>query len=523
MGTSTGMSVGVRTDQLWLWRRLPLVLAVTAAVVLLPPTAVALLFPGVSIILGVALCVALSLSVSRVLASLWQRSPRSRDVLFVDLLLWGWVRRVRTERRLARAEELLAQGASGSVAAHIRELERISAMVEERDGYTHRHSLRVTRICEAIACKLGLSEPEIARVRTAAALHDVGKYYTPRSILNKPDRLSEAEFDVIKRHPGQGAELVQSVVEPDIVSMIRHHHERLGGSGYPDGLAGDQIPLGARIIAVADTFDAMTSNRAYRSARSHKCALDVLCEEAGVALDARCVEAFRAYYSGRRGVYWSNLFSGVGLALASARDVVVPSTLVRALPAVGASAALTVPMLAGSGVPAGAADAPTGRPAERPRVAETTPAPTPSSTPATPRRRAESASRERKTARERAHAPSRESRPAASRAGRFKASRVRAPRRREAVGVPAAPDRPEQPSDGDGGPVAQGEPKPQPTSVPEPAPEPKPRPKPPKPSAPQPATPSNPSTPPGNPTIDLPDPPHNGPPGHDGLRGHSDG
>ena len=140
-------------------------------------------------------------------------------------------------------------------------------MLESRDTYTRRHSLRVTRHCEGIAKELGLPEAEVARICTAAALHDVGKFFTPREVLNKPDRLTDEEFAVIKRHPGEGAKLVEGVVEPEIVAMIRHHHERLGGSGYPDGICGDDIPLGARIIAVADTFDAMTSTRAYRTAR----------------------------------------------------------------------------------------------------------------------------------------------------------------------------------------------------------------------------------------------------------------
>ena len=394
MGTlrrGTSHSVQVKhpdADPGWVRRQLPLVLLVTSAVVVLPPVTVALLHPGSSLLAGMAACMLLSLTVAHVLTSLWQRLPRSRDVVFADLLLWGWVRRVRTERRLARADELLAQRGRGPERdpSIVRELERISAMVELRDGYTHRHSLRVTRHSEAIACELGLSEDEIGRIRTAAALHDVGKYETPRSILNKPGRLTAAEYEVIKRHPGRGAELLEGNVGPDIVAMIRHHHERLGGTGYPDGLAGDAIPLGARIIAVADTFDAITSNRAYRNARSHHCALDILREEAGTALDARCVEAFNRYYSGRRGVYWSNLTSGFGLGLFSVRDFALPASLSRALPAIAASAALSVPIVAGGGAGASAAsevpgDRSAGGPADTPALV-VAPSPTPTATPA---------------------------------------------------------------------------------------------------------------------------------------------
>ena len=162
----------------------------------------------------------------------------------------------------------------------------LSALLEARDSFTYGHSQRVTRHAERIATEMGLPAAEVAQVRTAAALHDVGKLHTPRDILNKPGRLTDEEFAVIRNHPGDGAEMSTSVGDPVITAMIRHHHERLDGAGYPDGLAGEAIPLGARIIAVADTFDAMTSNRAYRRAASHKRALDVLRAEAGKQLDA---------------------------------------------------------------------------------------------------------------------------------------------------------------------------------------------------------------------------------------------
>ena len=199
--------------------------------------------------------------------------PGSRDLVFADLMLWGWLRRLRAERRLARAETLLGLGAEG---LSVQALTSLSALLEARDGYTYGHSQRVTRHAERIARAMGLSATDVAKVRTAAALHDVGKLHTPRDILNKPGRLTDEEFEVIRHHPGDGAAMATSLDDPMITAMIRHHHERLDGGGYPAGLAGNAIPLGARIIAVADTFDAMTSNRAYRGAASHKHALDVL-------------------------------------------------------------------------------------------------------------------------------------------------------------------------------------------------------------------------------------------------------
>src|SRR5205823_10854556 len=128
-------------------------------------------------------------------------------------------------------------------------------------------------------------------------------------VLNKPGRLTEAEFAVIKRHPVDGAQMAAPLGDADVTAMVLHHHERLDGTGYPGGLAGDQIPLGARIIAVADTFDAITSRRAYRGAGSHKKALAILIAEAGTQLDPEAVRAFCSHYSGTRGVALGSLLT----------------------------------------------------------------------------------------------------------------------------------------------------------------------------------------------------------------------
>jgi putative nucleotidyltransferase with HDIG domain len=286
-------------------RWLPHAIVATAFVVLLPALAVWMLVPRGNltlIALSVPVGVLLSVIAAAVGTALWKRVPGSRDLVFADLMLWGWLRRLRAERRLRHAESLLGTHAEG---LSVQALTDLSVLLEARDTFTYGHSLRVTRHAERIAAELGLPADEVARVRTAAALHDVGKLHTPRAILNKPGRLTDEEFAVIRRHPGDGADLAGSVGDPAITRMIRHHHERLDGAGYPDGLSGAAIPLGARIIAVADTFDAMTSNRAYRRASSHKRALDVLRQEAGKQLDADAVAAFVGYYRGRRTVVWS--------------------------------------------------------------------------------------------------------------------------------------------------------------------------------------------------------------------------
>ncbi|HEX2232102.1 MAG TPA: HD-GYP domain-containing protein, partial [Thermoleophilaceae bacterium] len=260
---------------------------------------------------SVLLAMALSVIAASVGSAIWMRRPGSRDLVFGDLMLWGWLRRIRAERRLAHAWELLEDGVQdGRGGALGRErryevLKELSTLLEARDAYTHGHSRRVTRHSERIAREMGLSPEDVAKVRLAAAVHDVGKMHTPREVLNKPGRLTDEEFEIVKRHPADGAEMLAETEDPAITAMVRHHHERLDGTGYPDGLAGNEIPLGARIISVADTFDAITSSRSYRSACKHKKALDILTKEAGSQLDPVAVAAFRRYYSGKRSVAWS--------------------------------------------------------------------------------------------------------------------------------------------------------------------------------------------------------------------------
>ncbi|MGH2821778.1 MAG: HD-GYP domain-containing protein, partial [Thermoleophilaceae bacterium] len=255
-------------------------------------------------LLSAAVAIALSMTLTALGSTWWARRPASRDIVFADLMLWGWLRRLATERRLASARWLLGSAADLDPARKTALLERLSSALEARDAYTHGHSKRVTRHSFRIARQLGLAAEEAARIRSAAALHDVGKIETPREVLNKPGRLSDEEFGVIKRHPVDGARMVAGLGDEELTAIVRHHHERLDGGGYPDRLAGDDIPLGARVIAVADTFDALTSNRAYRSGCRHQKALDILRAEAGTQLDPDVVAAFLSYYSGRRVLPW---------------------------------------------------------------------------------------------------------------------------------------------------------------------------------------------------------------------------
>src|SRR5215210_1882244 len=210
--------------------------------------------------LGIVLAMLLSILFARAGSALWMRRPGSSDIVFGDLMVWGWLRRMRAERRLAEAEQLL--GRSGlSVARRAKLLETLAAGLEARDAYTHRHSNRVARHSEAVARAMGLPREQVAKVRTAAAVHDVGKIKTPREILTKPGRLTQRELAVMQRHARAGAEMVSGLGDGEVTAMVQSHHERLDGSGYPDGLRGEQVPLGSRIIAVAVPSGAMTSAR----------------------------------------------------------------------------------------------------------------------------------------------------------------------------------------------------------------------------------------------------------------------
>jgi HD-GYP domain-containing protein (c-di-GMP phosphodiesterase class II) len=220
-----------------------------------------------SLPLNILVGVAASLATSELGRRVWELMPSSEDVLFNEVLLWGYVRRRLTQRRLASAKALLgaiaADGAGATAGLdRVSLLEGLVECIETRDRYLHGHSRRVARYAWMIATHLGLDDETVAHVRTAAAVHDVGKIHTPRAVLHKPGRLTDEEFEIIKRHSPDDSEMVKALCDEQITAMVRHHHERLDGTGYPDGLAGSEIPLGARIISVADTFDAITSSSA---------------------------------------------------------------------------------------------------------------------------------------------------------------------------------------------------------------------------------------------------------------------
>lgn len=171
-------------------------------------------------------------------------------------------------------------------------LAALADMVDRRDPYTFAHSQRVSAYSESIARAMGLAEDQVDEIEWAARVHDVGKIGIPDAILHKPGRLTPDEWQVMAFHPVAGAELAARLRAYDAgAELVRHHHERWDGTGYPDRLAGTAIPLGARIIACADTFDAITTDRPYRAGRTVAEALEELQASAGGQLDPAVVDA----------------------------------------------------------------------------------------------------------------------------------------------------------------------------------------------------------------------------------------
>lgn len=165
--------------------------------------------------------------------------------------------------------------------------------IDAKSKWTKGHSERVTNYAVAIAKEMGLLEKDIETLRIGALLHDVGKIGTYDVILDKPGRLNDEEWNLIRMHPVKGEEILRPIKQlQGILPVIRHHHERIDGKGYPDGLKGEEIPLLPRVIAVADSFDSMTSDRPYRPAPSREYAVAELKKYSGIQFDPRAVEAF---------------------------------------------------------------------------------------------------------------------------------------------------------------------------------------------------------------------------------------
>lgn len=172
-------------------------------------------------------------------------------------------------------------------------IKALASALEARDTYTQGHSMRVTQYSLLVGEKLSLTKKEMEKLRLAGLLHDVGKIGVKEQVLNKPGKLTPEEYEQIKIHSQLSVKILQPVItDEEVIDIIRHHHERWDGDGFPYGLKKEEIPLGSRIIIVCDTFDAMTSNRPYRKALTKEIAFDELRRCSGSQFDPRMVKAF---------------------------------------------------------------------------------------------------------------------------------------------------------------------------------------------------------------------------------------
>ncbi|MBX3403096.1 MAG: HD-GYP domain-containing protein [Phycisphaeraceae bacterium] len=172
-------------------------------------------------------------------------------------------------------------------------LEALTASIDAKDRYTCGHSRRVAHLSHRLALAIGMSDEDADRVRIAGLVHDVGKIGVPEAVLTKTGRLTDEEFEAIKQHPEIGHRILKDIpLLADVLPGVLHHHERFDGKGYPHGLAGDSIPVMARIIALADTFDAMSSSRSYRAAMPRAQVLAEVARCAGVQFDADLARRF---------------------------------------------------------------------------------------------------------------------------------------------------------------------------------------------------------------------------------------
>ena len=170
----------------------------------------------------------------------------------------------------------------------------LAGAIDAKDPYTKGHSTSVSRYSEALARAINLPEDEVERITLGALLHDVGKIGIPENILKKPDRLSDDEWQIMKQHPVIGADKVLMPNEAlrDLIPIVKYHHEHVDGTGYPEHLKGDEIPLAAKIVAVADAFHALISDRPYRKGLSLDVACNILQEGAGKQWDTNLVRKF---------------------------------------------------------------------------------------------------------------------------------------------------------------------------------------------------------------------------------------
>jgi putative nucleotidyltransferase with HDIG domain len=221
------------------------------------------------------------------------RSMGAAAVVLATVVLFVFQYLVRAGVQAFERGEELSQRTRELASLQVGLLSTVMQTLSMRDAMTARHSAAVARYSREVAAMLGLPEDEQELIHTAALLHDIGKFIFPDAILFAQRKLTDEEWEVVKLHPEQGAKLVARIEGYGPVAEIIHsHHERIDGRGYPSGISGEEIPLGSRIIAAADTYDVMTSRDSYRRPVSPEAAIAELRRVAGSQLDARVVETF---------------------------------------------------------------------------------------------------------------------------------------------------------------------------------------------------------------------------------------
>ena len=273
-------------------------------------------FPGVLVALAVASAVfylvnellvaevIALVSGGRLIEVLWERRSPSRaaqnfafavlGVLFATLYLqMGFAGLLFIIVPIVVARRAL-QAAAQMDDAYEATLSALVTAIEAKDAYTRGHAERVSRLTAMIARQLGMPEPQVRALRHAALMHDVGKLIVSTAVLTKPGKLTDEEYEHMKLHPLLGCEVIEEIDwlrDGEAVNAVRHHHERLDGRGYPDGVSGDDVPLTARIVMVADAFDSMTSTRTYRRANTVENAMTELRRCATTQFDPLMIDA----------------------------------------------------------------------------------------------------------------------------------------------------------------------------------------------------------------------------------------
>lgn len=209
------------------------------------------------------------------------------------LLIESGIKSIKQMREIKRINEELKESNDKLEQAYLDMVETLRFTVEAKDLYTRGHSDRVADYSVLIGEKVGLPEDQIKLLRIGGLFHDIGKIGIPDSILLKPEKLTDEEYSEIKNHPAIGAHILgAAVIFKDIIPIVKHHHEKYDGKGYPSGLKGEDIPYLARIAAIADTFDAMTSRRSYRRALDLQIVKDEIQKCSGTQFDPQLADAF---------------------------------------------------------------------------------------------------------------------------------------------------------------------------------------------------------------------------------------